>query len=75
MKPLTDKQRSRAQMGLEIVRSMIAHRDPHVAFQMRRYVWFRLMFDERGTPLERRKLKTKLFERQRGRCTLCRKPF
>jgi hypothetical protein len=39
-------------MGLEIVRSMIAS-DPHVAFHMRRYVWFRLMFDERGTPLER----------------------
>ena len=33
------------------------------------------MFDERGTPLERRKLKTKLCDRQSRRCTPCRKPF
>ena len=54
---------------------LAAIRNPRTKFAARHYLWYRLIFDERGTPAERNKLKARLYERQRGRCSLCRKPF
>jgi hypothetical protein len=39
--------------------------------QMRRYVAKRLEFDERGTPMQRRKLKDEKWKKQRGLCANC----
>jgi len=50
-------------------------RNPRTKFAARRYLWYRLIFDERGTSTERNRLKARLYARQRGRCLLCRKPF
>jgi hypothetical protein len=38
---------------------------------MRRYIARRLEFDERGTPMQRRKLKEQKWKRQRGLCATC----
>src|SRR5687768_17529869 len=38
---------------------------------LRRYVHNRLIFDERGTPIERQALKRKLRERQGNKCARC----
>jgi hypothetical protein len=75
MKPtLTVEQRARALWILENVRESIAKEvggDPLLEFALRRYVYVRLSYDERGNPVQRRKLKVKLFDRQQGRCPLC----
>ena len=45
--------------------------DPKTLHQMRRYVMKRLEFEERGTPMQRRKLKDQKWKRQRGLCEVC----
>jgi hypothetical protein len=71
---LTDEQRARAVEILENTRQAIANEaggDPLLEFAMRRYIYVRLSYDERGKPMQRRKLKAKLFDLQQGRCPLC----
>ena len=46
-------------------------RDAELEWAMRRYIYIRLQHDERGTPMERRALKTKLRSRQNNLCPLC----
>lgn len=45
--------------------------DAELLHQMRRYIAKRLEFDERGTPMQRRKLKDQKWKRQRGLCAMC----
>lgn len=45
--------------------------DPLIRFAMNRFVQIRLMHDERGTPMQRRKLKPELHVEQDGRCREC----
>jgi hypothetical protein len=75
MKPdMTVEQRARAQRILESIRHAIATEaggDPLLEFAIRRYIYVRLSYDERGKPMQRRKLKVKLFDRQQGRSPLC----
>lgn len=53
----------------------IAAGDSMTAFQVRRYIAKQLMYDERGTPTERKIKKALLYERQKGLCGLCGKPM
>jgi pyruvate-formate lyase-activating enzyme len=53
----------------------IAMGDEKLAVQIRRYVSKQLMYDERGTPVERREKKVRLYERQKGLCALCSQPL
>ena len=78
MKPtLTVEQRETAALRiLENVRESIAKEaggDPLLEFGLRRYVYVRLSYDERGNPLQRRKLKVRLFDRQQGRLSIARR--
>ncbi len=45
--------------------------DPELLFAMRRRIYIRLMYDERSSPAERHKLKTKKWEEQKGLCAIC----
>lgn len=49
----------------------LAHGDRDLMFAMRRRLYIRLMHDERGTPLHRRKLKTLKWEQQNHLCAIC----
>ena len=70
MKPdMTVEQRARASRILESTRHAIANEaggDPLLEFAIRRYIYVRLSYDERGNPMQRRKLKVKLFDRQQA---------
>jgi len=74
MPPLTEDQRAKVLPILHNVRealSVASNGDRLVLHQMRRYVAKRLEFDERGKPMERRKLHELKWKRQRGLCAIC----
>ena len=68
---------------LEIARQVVAElRDrlsrealgnPRFLFSLRRYVWKRLEFDERGRPSDRKKIKFAKIIEQKGACAICSK--
>jgi uncharacterized protein with PIN domain len=75
---LTAEQRERSRLILERTRQEIteaAGADPLAEFSIRRYIYIRLQYDERGNPAQRKKLKMKLFDKQLGRCPLCQEPL
>jgi hypothetical protein len=45
--------------------------DPELLFALRRRVYIRLQYDERGTPQHRNKLKNQKWKEQRGKCAIC----
>jgi len=45
--------------------------DQRFLFGLRRYVWKRLEFDERGRPADRKKIKFAKVIEQKGRCAIC----
>jgi len=45
--------------------------DPELLWAMRRYVYIRLQYDERGSPMQRKVLKQKKRVAQEGRCAAC----
>jgi hypothetical protein len=53
----------------------VAAGDRELLFALRRYILNRLIHDERGTPMQRRKLKQKKVAEQNGQCAICRNPL
>jgi hypothetical protein len=45
--------------------------DEQLLFALRRRIYVRLSYDERGTPAQRTKLKNQKWKEQRGRCPEC----
>jgi hypothetical protein len=75
---LTETQRESARVILEQVRTEItkaADGDPALAFALRRYIYVRLSHDERSSPMQRRALKMRKFDAQRGQCAICHEPL
>jgi hypothetical protein len=71
---LTPEQSARANALLETVRirlTELSSGDPVVLFAMRRRVYIRLSYDERGTPAQRIKLKNQKWKLQGGKCAIC----
>jgi hypothetical protein len=63
---------------LEQARTQIreaARNNQELEFKIRRYVYIRLSYDERGNPLERKRLKVRKYDEQNGLCGLCSKPL
>ena len=72
--PLSKEQAEKANTLLESVRAQLATLsggDPKLLFAMRRRLYIRLSYDERGTPAQRRKLKDQKWKEQRGKCAIC----
>jgi len=53
----------------------LSKKNPNLVFAFRRKIYKQLMYDERGTPMERRKLKEKMREIQKGKCAFCNRPL
>lgn len=71
---LTREQGKQANQLLESIRSemsRLTQGDLHFLFALRRKVYTRLVYDERGTPNERRALKKKKRQEQDNFCPLC----
>ena len=71
---LTQEQSEQANALLETVRKQLADLsggDPKLLHHLRRRIYWRLTFDERGRQTQRRKLKDQKWKEQRGRCALC----
>ena len=71
---LSEAQRELAKAALNEVRAridQIAGGEAAIAFAVRRYIYVRLSHDERSTPMQRRALKLKKFDQQRGICAIC----
>ena len=49
----------------------IANSDPDLIFAFRRKIRKELMYDERSTPVQRRRLKDLMWEEQKGICSVC----
>jgi hypothetical protein len=52
---------------------VLSEGDSSLLFAYRRKLYKELIYDERGKPAARRKLKVQKFESQKGRCAQCRK--
>jgi len=64
----------KAKVILDNVRRQIkltAGDDQELLFKIRRYIYIRLTYDERGVPAVRKKLKVKKFDEQKGLCAMC----
>jgi len=75
---LTAQERETAKEILEQIREHIkkaSQEDNEHAFALRRYIYKNLMYDERGTPMQRRKLKTEKLLQQGAKCAECGKQF
>jgi hypothetical protein len=61
------------QLVVEVRRRLkeLSANDATLEWAMRRYVYLRLLQDERGTATDRKLLKAKLKIRQHGKCTIC----
>jgi len=73
-KGLAGKQLEAARQIVEELRarlSQAAAGDEHLLFALRRYVWKRLEFDERGRPADRKKIKFAKIIEQKGACAIC----
>lgn len=63
---------------LEQARTQIrkaAGNNQELEFKIRRYIYIRLSYDERGNPLTRKRLKVRKYDEQNGLCGLCSKPL
>src|SRR5258708_2887358 len=73
---LTETEQAMGRHIVESVRHLISKatkKDFALAWAMRRYVYTRLIHDEKGTPMQRRFLKMKKMILQKGLCAICRK--
>lgn len=61
----------------EVRRSIEKHggNDPDLRFALRRKIAKELTYDERGKPMQRKKLKLKLLKLQNGLCANCKEPL
>ncbi|MDO8452250.1 MAG: hypothetical protein Q7S79_00705 [bacterium] len=50
---------------------ILAKNNPETTFAFRRKIYKELMYDERSKPAERKKLKDKMWKKQKGICPLC----
>lgn len=75
---LTKEEAATADALLAEVKVMVAaaaHGDPILLFALRRRLFIRLMYWERGTPAERTKLKAAKHKAQGGLCAICGDPM
>lgn len=76
---LTEKEREKLfQPLISDVRARLkklSRGDWTLLWALRRKLAKDLTYDERGTPMERRKLKAEKREQQKGKCAACRKPL
>ena len=49
--------------------------DKALLFALRRRIYIRLTYDERGSPAHRAKLKNQKWKHQRGKCAICQEDF
>jgi hypothetical protein len=73
---LTETEREAGRRIVKNARHLIskaAKKDYSLLWALRRYVYTRLIYDERGTPMQRRSLKRKKIISQRGLCAICKK--
>lgn len=73
---LTETQREVGRRIVETAQHLIskaAKKDYSFLWALRRYVYTRLIYDERGTPMQRRSLKRKKMISQRGLCAICKR--
>jgi len=71
---LSEIERQSGQIILDLVRKKIeesAEGNRELLFRLRRYIYIRLQYDERGTPMHRKILKLKKLATQGGKCSLC----
>lgn len=71
---LTKDEAAKADVLLDTVKAMVtdaAGGDPVLLFALRRRLFIRLMYWERGTPAERTKLKAVKHRAQGGLCAIC----
>jgi hypothetical protein len=74
MTKLSPEQSQQANELLDVVRKRLdelAGGDLKLLHHLRRRIKLRLEHDERGTPMQRRKLKDQKWKEQRGKCALC----
>ena len=73
---LTETEQAMGRHIVESVRRRISRatkKDLARVWAMRRYVYTRLIYDEKGTPMQRRILKMKKMISQKGLCAICRR--
>ncbi|MBI2024472.1 MAG: HNH endonuclease [Candidatus Harrisonbacteria bacterium] len=73
---LNKLQLQQAQRLLDKIRAEIntlANNDSSAIFAFRRKIYKELMYDERSKPIERKRLKAKMYEKQKGICPICKK--
>ena len=73
---LNDNERVVARRIVDHVRNQIQETskgDEGLKWAMRRYVYIRLQYDERGNPMQRKMLKLEKMVEQKGKCPLCKK--
>ncbi len=71
---LTPDERAKANELLIEIRDRInalAGADADLRFAYNRRVWIALQYDERGNPVQRRKIKDQKWKEQRGLCAVC----
>ena len=71
---LTPEQSEAANKLLDEVRGRLKEMsgsDERLHFSLRRRIYVRLSYDERGNPMQRKKLKDRKWKEQRGKCASC----
>ena len=71
---LTPKQSDAANALLGSIRNQLkelSEGDERLLFSLRRRIYVRLSYDERGNPMQRKKLKDRKWKEQRGQCASC----
>jgi hypothetical protein len=71
---LTPEQSEAANKLLDHVRAQLKEMsggDERLHFSLRRRIYVRLSYDERGNPMQRKKLKDRKWKEQRGKCAGC----
>ena len=73
---LSQTQLSKAKKLLNKIRKEIkrlASNNPELIFAFRRKIYKELSYDERDKPIKRKKLKEKIWKKQKGLCSKCKK--
>jgi hypothetical protein len=75
---LTEEEAQKAHALLNQIRAKLeklSGGDRELLFAYRRKIFKHLIYDERSTPMARRKVKKEKREQQKGLCDICRKPL
>jgi hypothetical protein len=70
------EQQKATKLLLSFIRSKLislSRSDPDLLFAYRRKIYKELIYDERGKPMYRRKLKQEKWGEQKGKCAVCRR--